>query len=322
MQRIGVFVCHCGTNIAATVDVKAVADALGKEPGVVISQDYQYYDLGLRNREETKDQVTIDSAEATKRYGVAVKCATITPNAARMTEYNLTQMWKSPNGTIRAALDGTVFRTPIIVKGIEPYIPTWTKPITIARHAYGDVRFYDIESGKIEISGKNIYDITRDSLRSKFGMVLQETWIFTGTVAENIAYGVPNATREQIIEAAKAVYAHGFIKRLPNGYDTVISEESGLSQGQKPSSSSRAVSLLPSKSRNVIVYFFAVVGSVVVEVVVAEAELTVVPEAFPVVVDVLFAVVVTVAASATMFFLSKLSFEAAFTAKPDMADIS
>lgn len=95
------------------------------------------------------------------------------------------------------------------------------------------LRFYDIESGKIEISGKNIYDITRDSLRSKFGMVLQETWIFTGTVAENIAYGVPNATREQIIEAAKAVYAHGFIKRLPNGYDTVISEESGLSQGQK-----------------------------------------------------------------------------------------
>ena len=99
----------------------------------------EYYDLGLQHREETKDQVTLDSAEATKKYGVAVKCATITPNAARMPEYNLTQMWKSPNGTIRAALDGTVFRTPIIVKGIEPYIPTWTKPITIARHAYGDV---------------------------------------------------------------------------------------------------------------------------------------------------------------------------------------
>ncbi|MBQ6944170.1 MAG: NADP-dependent isocitrate dehydrogenase [Ruminococcus sp.] len=99
----------------------------------------EYYDLGLKHREETKDQVTLDSAEATKKYGVAVKCATITPNAARMPEYNLTQMWKSPNGTIRAALDGTVFRTPIIVKGIEPYIPTWTKPITIARHAYGDV---------------------------------------------------------------------------------------------------------------------------------------------------------------------------------------
>jgi len=99
----------------------------------------EYYDLGLEYRNETNDQVTIDSAEATKKYGVAVKCATITPNAARMTEYNLKEMWKSPNGTIRAILDGTVFRTPIIVKGITPYIPTWTKPITIARHAYGDV---------------------------------------------------------------------------------------------------------------------------------------------------------------------------------------
>ena len=99
----------------------------------------EYYDLGLKKREETKDQITIDSAEATKKYGVAVKCATITPNAARVEEYGLSEMWKSPNGTIRAALDGTVFRTPILVKGITPYIPTWTKPITIARHAYGDV---------------------------------------------------------------------------------------------------------------------------------------------------------------------------------------
>ena len=99
----------------------------------------EYYDLGLEYRNETNDQVTIDSANATKKYGVAVKCATITPNADRMTEYNLKEMWKSPNGTIRAMLDGTVFRTPIIVKGITPFIPTWTKPITIARHAYGDV---------------------------------------------------------------------------------------------------------------------------------------------------------------------------------------
>lgn len=99
----------------------------------------EYYDLGLEYRNETNDQVTIDSAEATKKYGVAVKCATITPNAARMTEYNLKEMWKSPNGTIRAILDGTVFRSPILVKGITPYIPTWTKPICIARHAYGDV---------------------------------------------------------------------------------------------------------------------------------------------------------------------------------------
>ena len=95
------------------------------------------------------------------------------------------------------------------------------------------LRFYDIDSGSIEVSGKNISDITRDSLRSSFGMVLQDTWIFTGTVAENIAYGLPDASKEQIIEAAKAVYAHGFIKRLPQGYDTVISEDSGLSQGQK-----------------------------------------------------------------------------------------
>lgn len=99
----------------------------------------EYYDLGLENRNATNDQVTVDSAEATKKYGVAVKCATITPNAARMTEYDLKEMWKSPNGTIRAILDGTVFRSPIIVKGITPYIPTWKKPITIARHAYGDV---------------------------------------------------------------------------------------------------------------------------------------------------------------------------------------
>jgi len=98
-----------------------------------------YYDLGLEHRNETNDQVTVDSAEATKKYGVAVKCATITPNAARMTEYNLKEMWKSPNGTIRAMLDGTVFRSPIIVKGITPFIPTWKKPICIARHAYGDV---------------------------------------------------------------------------------------------------------------------------------------------------------------------------------------
>ena len=104
-----------------------------------IDLNTEYYDLGLEYRNATDDKVTVDSAEATKKYGVAVKCATITPNAARMDEYDLKEMWKSPNGTIRAILDGTVFRTPIIVKGITPYIPTWTKPITIARHAYGDV---------------------------------------------------------------------------------------------------------------------------------------------------------------------------------------
>ena len=99
----------------------------------------EYYDLGLEYRDQTDDQVTIDSAEATKRLGVAVKCATITPNAARVEEYGLKQMWKSPNGTIRAMLDGTVFRAPIVVKGIDPVVTSWKKPITIARHAYGDV---------------------------------------------------------------------------------------------------------------------------------------------------------------------------------------
>ena len=99
----------------------------------------EYYDLGLEYRNETDDKVTFDSAYATKKYGVAVKCATITPNAERMTEYDLKEMWKSPNGTIRAILDGTVFRTPILVEGITPFIPTWKKPICIARHAYGDV---------------------------------------------------------------------------------------------------------------------------------------------------------------------------------------
>lgn len=99
----------------------------------------EYYDLGLENRDHTDDQVTVDAAEATKKYKVAVKCATITPNASRVEEYHLKKMWKSPNGTIRALLDGTVFRAPILVKGIEPYVRTWKKPITLARHAYGDV---------------------------------------------------------------------------------------------------------------------------------------------------------------------------------------
>ena len=112
----------------------------------------EYYDLGLEYRDQTNDQVTIDSAMATKKYGVAVKCATITPNAARVKEYNLKEMWKSPNGTIRAILDGTVFRAPIVVKGIEPTVRTGKKPITIARHAYGDV--YKATEMKIPAAGK------------------------------------------------------------------------------------------------------------------------------------------------------------------------
>ena len=109
----------------------------------------EYYDLGLENRNTTDDKVTVESAEATKKYGVAVKCATITPNAARMTEYNLKEMWKSPNGTIRAILDGTVFRAPIVVKGIEPCVKNWEKPITLARHAYGDV----YKNSEIKVAG-------------------------------------------------------------------------------------------------------------------------------------------------------------------------
>ena len=117
-----------------------------------IELNTEYYDLGLEHRNETDDQVTIDSAEATKKYKVAVKCATITPNAARVEEYNLKKMYKSPNGTIRAALDGTVFRAPIVVKGIEPCVRNWKKPITIARHAYGDV--YKSVEMKIPGAGK------------------------------------------------------------------------------------------------------------------------------------------------------------------------
>ena len=137
----------------------------------------EYYDLGLPSREASGDKVTHEAAAAVKRLGVGVKCATITPNAQRVTEYNLTQMWKSPNGTIRAVLDGTVFRTPIMVKGIVPYIPTWEKPITIARHAYGDI-YKDVEAyvskgekASLVVSGKTservleIFDFSKTSER-------------------------------------------------------------------------------------------------------------------------------------------------------------
>lgn len=119
----------------------------------------EYYDLGLENRNATDDMVTVDSALATKKYGVAVKCATITPNADRMKEYNLKEMWKSPNGTIRAILDGTVFRTPILVNGITPFVPTWEKPITIARHAYGDI--YKASETKVPAGAKAEILITK-----------------------------------------------------------------------------------------------------------------------------------------------------------------
>ncbi len=128
----------------------------------------EYYDLGLEHRNETDDRVTVDSAEATKKYGVAVKCATITPNAARMTEYNLEEMWKSPNGTIRAILDGTVFRAPIKVKGIDPCVKNWEKPITIARHAYGDI-YKNVE---IKVPGEGKAELV---YTAKDGTVMRET---------------------------------------------------------------------------------------------------------------------------------------------------
>ncbi len=129
----------------------------------------EYYDLGLEYRNQTDDKVTVESAEATKKYGVAVKCATITPNAARMEEYELKEMWKSPNGTIRAILDGTVFRAPILVDGVTPYIPTWTKPITIARHAYGDV--YKNTEMQVEKGSKAELKVTDKNGNEAFEMI-------------------------------------------------------------------------------------------------------------------------------------------------------
>lgn len=163
----------------------------------------EYYDLGLEYRNETNDKVTLDSAEATKKYGVAVKCATITPNAARMTEYNLKEMWKSPNGTIRAALDGTVFRSPIIVKGIEPCVKNWEKPITLARHAYGDV-YKNVEI-KVPTAGKAELVFTAQD-----GTEIRETiHNFTGA---GIIQGMHN-TDESIASFAKACFNYALDTR-------------------------------------------------------------------------------------------------------------
>ncbi|MBO5207863.1 MAG: NADP-dependent isocitrate dehydrogenase [Lachnospiraceae bacterium] len=156
----------------------------------------EYYDLGLEHRNETNDQVTVDSAEATKKYGVAVKCATITPNAARMTEYNLKEMWKSPNGMIRAALDGTVFRAPIIIKGIEPCVKNWEKPITLARHAYGDV----YKNTEIKVPGPGKAELV---FTAEDGTEIRETiHNFTGA---GILQGIHN-TDKSITSFAKACF--------------------------------------------------------------------------------------------------------------------
>ncbi len=163
----------------------------------------QYYDLGLEHRNETNDQVTIDSAEATRKYGVAVKCATITPNAARMTEYHLKEMWKSPNGTIRAALDGTVFRAPIIVKGIEPCVKNWEKPITLARHAYGDV----YKNTEIKVPGEGKAELV---FTAKDGTEIRETiHEFTGP---GILQGIHN-TDKSIGSFARACFNYALDTR-------------------------------------------------------------------------------------------------------------
>lgn len=156
----------------------------------------EYYDLGLAHRNETNDQVTLDSAEATKKYGVAVKCATITPNAARMTEYDLKEMWKSPNGTIRAALDGTVFRAPIQVRGIEPCVKNWKAPITLARHAYGDV----YKNAEIKVPGKGKAELV---FTAEDGTEIRETiHEFDGP---GVLQGVHN-TDQSITSFAKACF--------------------------------------------------------------------------------------------------------------------
>ncbi len=158
----------------------------------------EYYDLGLEHRNETDDRVTVESAEATKKYGVAVKCATITPNAARMTEYNLKEMWKSPNGTIRAILDGTVFRAPIVVKGIEPCVRNWKKPITLARHAYGDV--YKNTEIKVPGSGKAELVFTAEDGTETRELIHQ----FTGS---GIIQGIHN-TDKSITSFARACFSY------------------------------------------------------------------------------------------------------------------
>lgn len=154
----------------------------------------EYYDLGLEHRNETNDSVTVESAEATKKYGVAVKCATITPNAARMTEYHLKEMWKSPNGTIRAILDGTVFRTPIIVKGIEPCVKNWEKPITLARHAYGDV----YKNAEIKVPGAGKAELV---FTAEDGTVIRE--LIHNFKGAGVLQGIHN-TEESISSFAKA----------------------------------------------------------------------------------------------------------------------
>jgi isocitrate dehydrogenase len=164
----------------------------------------EYYDLGLVNRDSTNDQVTVDSAMAARKYGVAVKCATITPNAARVKEYDLKEMWKSPNGTIRAILDGTVFREPILVKGITPFVRTWKKPISIARHAYGDI----YKNTEMKISGPGKAEIVfTDSQGKETRKTIHD---FSG---DGIIMGMHN-TKKSIESFARSCFTYALDKRL------------------------------------------------------------------------------------------------------------
>ncbi len=199
----------------------------------------EYYDLGLEHRNETNDQVTVDSAEATKKYGVAVKCATITPNAARMKEYNLKEMWKSPNGTIRAILDGTVFRAPILIKGIVPYVKNWTKPITIARHAYGDV----YKNTEIKVPGKGKAELvftaedgteTRELIHNFAGAgIIQGIHNTTESISSfaRACFGYAIDTKQDLWFATKDTiskkYDHTFKDIFQEVYDTEYKEQFG-----------------------------------------------------------------------------------------------
>lgn len=169
----------------------------------------EYYDLGLKERDRTDDKITLDSALATKKYGVAVKCATITPNAQRVEEYNLKKMWKSPNGTIRAALDGTVFRAPIMVDGIKPYIPTWKKPIVIARHAYGDI--YKAVDGTAGAGKAKLVFTDRNGKE-----VTEEVFDFAG---DGVVCAMHN-TDKSIKSFARACFNYALDVKLPLWFST------------------------------------------------------------------------------------------------------
>ena len=167
----------------------------------------EYYDLGLPNRDKTDDQVTVDSAEANKKYGIAVKCATITPNAQRVEEYNLKKMWKSPNGTIRRILDGTVFRAPILCKGITPYVPGWKKPIILARHAYGDI--YNSVEERIG-AGEQAYIVVTD----KDGNEIRRQMIHDFKKGAGIVQGVHNVD-ESITSFARSCFNYALEQKIP-----------------------------------------------------------------------------------------------------------